>query len=450
MVCTHGEAVKPAAPAPRGAPLPNARGAASASWIPDAALPYGQRESALAVGVHSQMLPSDPGMAPSLDYSIPDPRAALKRVAVATLACAGLGALYGLLAPKWYSSDLAVVPARAPRPGISGTLGAEFSELVGGLDSSLGGSADVTRIAAVLRSNVVTDAVIERFDLRSRYREKHREAAREALWRHCDVKILTKPILVQLTCEDREPRFVQEMLTYFAEYGNQVFRRVGVSSATEEVRFLEKRVAELRKQADDAAARVREFQEKHRIVDLDTQVRAVVSVLAGLNSQSIAKQLELEYARTFSSRDEATLRQLRSQLAVVDEKLHDLQVARQETARPGEERQARGKDASRDMFPAALAMPGLRAELERLHRERKVTEATLIFSLERLEGAKANEARDVSTFLVLDPPSLAERHSRPRLLVTIGLLAALGLGGSLLLELRSSLRQALARDGRGT
>ena len=60
------------------------------------------------------------------------------------------------------------------------------------------------------------------------------------------------------------------MLTYFAEHGNQVFRRVSVSSATEEVRFLERRVVELRQSADETAARIRAFQEEHQIVDLDS------------------------------------------------------------------------------------------------------------------------------------------------------------------------------------
>jgi ELWxxDGT repeat protein len=86
------------------------------------------------------------------------------------------------------------------------------------------------------------------------------------------------------------------------------------------------------------------------------------------------------------------------------------------------------------MFPAALAVPKLRAEFEKLYRDRKVAEATLIFALERLEAAKADEARDVSTFLVLDPPALPTRKSRPVLPAVVVLFAALGLAGGLGLE----------------
>jgi capsule polysaccharide export protein KpsE/RkpR len=370
---------------------------------------------------------------PFLDLAFLGSRAAQKRIGLAGAACAVLGALYVLLAPSWYRSVLTVVPVRAQRAGLSSILPGELGGLAASFEPSLGGGADVARIAAVLQSTSVTDAVIEKFALKARYGERYQESAREALWRHCEVASLPKPNLVQLTCEDEDPRFVREMLEYFADYGNQVFRRVGTSSASEEVRFLEKRVAELRKQADDATSKMRDFQERYHIVDLDTQAKAVVSALAALNSQNISKQLELEYARTFSSGDEATTRQLRSQLSVVQEKLRDLQepsaAPPSQPERPGRPQ----KGAGTSVFPAALAVPALRAEFEALYRDRKVAEATLIVALERLEGAKANEARDVSTFQVLDAPPLPTRPWRPRrlrgplLLTALGLIASAGL-----------------------
>ncbi len=377
-------------------------------------------------------------MPPSLDLSFLRSRQALKRIVAVTAAFAAVGLLYGLLAPKWYRSTLTVVPARSQKAGgISTLLGGEVASLAAGFDV-LGG-ADVARIAAVLQSVSVTDAVIEKFDLRTRYDEKYQEKARDALWHHCEVKTLPKPNLVQLSCEDKDPRFVQQMLAFFAEYGNQVFRRVSVSSASEEVRFLEKRVAELRQQADEAAARMREFQEKYKIVDLDTQAKAVVSALAALNSQRITKQLELDYARTFSARDEATMQQLRSQLSVMGERLRDLEEPLPVDSPPAEKQPAekagrRGSGQGKSMFPPALEVPQLRAEFEKLYRDRKVAEATLVFALERLEGARANEARDVSTFVLLDAPALPTRHSWPKFLLVFIVSIVMGLGASLAFE----------------
>ena len=372
-----------------------------------------------------------PSMADPLDLSFLKTPAARKRVAAITAAFAVAAIVYALLAPRWYRSVLTVVPAKAQKSGISGLLSGELGGLAAGLD--VGGGADVARIAAVLQSIAVTDAVIEKLDLRERYRAKYQENVRDALWEHCGVKTLTRPGLVQLSCEDKDPRFAQEMVTNFAEYGNQVFRRVNVGSATEEVRFLEKRVAELRQQAEQTSTRMREFQEKYQIVDLDTQSKAVVSALAALNTQRITKQMELDFARSFSSADEATTRQLESELSVMEQKLRDL-----ERSHAGPEASAVGtKPTGRragGVFPAALDVPKLRAEFEGLYRDRKVAEATLVFALERLEGAKANEARDVSTFQVLDPPTLPTRKSRPMGSAIVLGATLIGLGLSVVLE----------------
>jgi len=352
-------------------------------------------------------------MSNSIDLSFLRDRKAQKRMAAVTAAFALAGVLYALLAPKWYRSTLAVVPAKSQKGGgLSSMISGELGGLAAGLGASMGDSADVQRIAAVLQSIAVSDAVIAKFDLMRRYDEKYQETTREALWTHCDVKTLPKPGLVQLSCEDKDPRFVQELLAFFADYGNQVFRRLGVSSATEQVRFLERRIGELRAAADETAARMREFQEKYQIVDLDTQTKAVVGAMASLNSQRISKQLELEYAQTFSSGDEATTKQLESQLSVVDRKLRSMEEERPEA--PQASPKATSRRASNGMFPAALTVPRLRAEFETLYRDRKVSEATLVFSLERLESAKADEARDTSTFLVLDPPTIPTRKARPK------------------------------------
>jgi tyrosine-protein kinase Etk/Wzc len=369
-----------------------------------------------------------------LDLSFLRSRVVLKRIAIATLTFAIGGLAYGLLAPKWYRSVLTVVPTKPPKGGVSGILGMDLDALASGLDAAIG-AADAPRIAAVLQSIAVSDAVIERFRLRERYDENYQETTRDELWEHCDVKVLTKPNLVQLSCEDKDPRFVQEMLAYFAEYGNQVFRRVSGSSASEEVHFLEGRVTELRQQADEVAARMRQFQEEHKIVDLDAQAKAVVSAMAALNGQRIAKQLELEWARKFSSADEATTQQLRSQLSVVGDRLRDLEERPEavpvlsDTA----DRSVKGRKA--DVFPPAMSVPELRAQFEKLYRDRRVAEETLVFALERLEAAKANEAREVSTFLVLDPPALPTKKSRPKRALIFLSAALLGMTAAVLFEL---------------
>jgi uncharacterized protein involved in exopolysaccharide biosynthesis len=86
------------------------------------------------------------------------------------------------------------------------------------------------------------------------------------------------------------------------------------------------------------------------------------------------------------------------------------------------------------MLPPAQDVPRLRAEFEKLYRDRKVAEATLVFSLDRLEGARAAEARDVSTFAVLDPPTVPTRPARPRRVRTVAQFLAVGIAAAVAFE----------------
>lgn len=354
--------------------------------------------------------------------------AVFKHIAIACFLFAVAGLAHALLAPKWYRSTLTVVPSKSQRSGLAGLMGGGLGSLSESLDAGLGGSADTARIQSVLQSISVTDAVIKKFDLQTRYEQKYIENARVVLWDHCDVRTLVKPNLVQMSCEDTDPSFAQSMLTYFADLGNQVFQRVSVSSATEEVRFLEKHVADLRREADDTATRMRQFQEEHKIVDLESQAKAVVSSLSAVQSQRISKQLQLDFARMYSTDDEATTRQLQSEVSAMSNRLRHMEASNPDPSG------AEGDRSPSSFFPAALAVPKLRAEYEKLYRDRRVAEATLVFALERLEGARASAARDTSTFLVLDPPALPTRKSRPQRLVIVLIWLLVGGGGAVALE----------------
>lgn len=353
-------------------------------------------------------------------------RAARRKLVLGAIAGAVLGMGYWGVAPAWYESVLTVVPAKASTggAGMAALLGGELGGLAAAFTGGGTSAADTARIAAVLQSVAVTDAVIDKFDLMSRYKASHREVARERLWEHCAARVLPKPNLVQLACEDKDPRFLQEMMSFFATNGNEVFRRVSVSSASEEVRFLERRTADLRKQADESAARMREFQERYGIVDLDSQARALMSSVATVSAQKVAKKMELDYARRYSSADEPRTRQMESQIAVLDEALRDLEVPRDDLPANAP---ATGRAAAKGLLPAAGTVPKLRSEYEKLYRDRKVAETTLILALDKLETARASEARDVSTFQILDPPALPTRRSRPRLVLTSAVGALLGL-----------------------
>jgi tyrosine-protein kinase Etk/Wzc len=315
------------------------------------------------------------------------------------------GVCYGLLAPAWYQARLTVVPAQQNRESLTTSLTAKLPI---GLDSP----TDAQRIQAVLQSVSVADQVIEKFELEKRYRVTHREHARNALREHCATGIERKANVVWLTCEDREPAKAMAITSYFGEVGNRVFERISASSAREERSFLEAQVTQARAAVDAASQKLRDFQERYKIVDLPEQSKAVISAMATIQGELISKQLELSYLTSFSSAREPSVVQLQQQIGIMRAKLAKLQDTRD--IPPASGSAASGSAASGEFFPAAMTVPARRFELEQLVREQKIQETVFFLLTQRYELARIDEARDTSMFQVLDEPTLPTVRSRPK------------------------------------
>lgn len=338
---------------------------------------------------------------PALRDSVDDPAALLIRRWKSLLVCAALGLAAGLgysvLAPPWYEARLAVLPSQ---DGENSRL-AKVAALGAAAGLSPMVSNEVQRIHAVLSSVSVADAVIAKFKLQDRYGAHSLEQARKRLAEHCATNVELKAGIVTLTCEDREPAFARELTSYFGEVGNEVFERITVSTARGERRFLEQMVDKTRQDVDRSSTALREFQERHHVLDLPAQSKAVISAMATLQGDLISKRLQLSYLHGFASADEPRVRQLSEQTAIEERELQRL-----ESSSTGEDRA--------EFFPEALRVPGLRFELEQLLRSQKIDETVYSMLTERLAMARVDEARDTAAFQILDAPTVPATPSRPR------------------------------------
>jgi tyrosine-protein kinase Etk/Wzc len=336
----------------------------------------------------------------------------------------GASIAYALLSPSWYEGRLTVVPSRPQESGMMAL--ADKLPAISALDTS--GSNQVQRISAVLTSYSVTDEVITRFNLMERYGTEHIEHARKELWQHCSTSVEKKSGVVTLICEDRDPKMAMEITRYFGEVGNRVFGRVSASSAREERKFLEDQVLKAREDVDQASKRLREFQENHKVIDLPEQSKAVISAMASIKGDMLTKQLQLSYLTSFSSPVEANVAQLQQQIAIMEAKLRQLEESPDKVP-PKQPRNDAHGSANADFFPDALKVPELRYELEQLMREQKIRETVFALLTQRYEIAKVDEARDTSTFQILDNATMPTFRSRPkrRKIVMMGAVAGVGI-----------------------
>jgi len=323
---------------------------------------------------------------------------------------AGLG--YALVAPEWYEARLAVLPSQE---GENSKL-AKLAALGAAAGLSPVVSTEVQRINAVLTSISVADAVIAKFDLQHCYGTRSIEDTRKRLREHCSTTIELKAGVVTLECEDRDPQVARALTVYFGEVGNSVFERITASTARAERRFLEQMVAKTQEDVDRSSRALREYQERHRVLDLPAQSKAVISAIATLEGDLISKRIQLSYLRGFASPEEPRVRQLSEQVAIVEREIHRLESSNTDD-----------DHATAEFFPEALRVPGLRYDLEVLMRAQKVHETVYAMLTQRLAMTRVDEARDTPAFQILDAPTLPMTPSRPHRARVIALGSAGGL-----------------------
>jgi tyrosine-protein kinase Etk/Wzc len=323
----------------------------------------------------------------------------------------GAGVGYALVAPDWYEARLAVLPSQ---DGENSKL-AKVAALGAAAGLSPTVSTEVQRIHAVLSSVSVADAVIAKFDLQHGYGARSIEQARKLLREHCSTSIELKAGLVVLACEDRDPAIARAMTAYFGEFGNAVMERITVSTARAERRFLEQMVAKTQDDVDRSSRELREYQERHRVLDLTAQSKAVISAIATLEGDLISKRIQLSYLRGFASPDEPRVQQMTEQIAIVERELRRLESS------------GSGDRTTDEFFPEALRVPALRFELEQLLRAQKIHETVYAALTQRLAMTRVDEARDTPAFQILDAPTVPTTPSRPRRTRA----AALGTAGGL-------------------
>lgn len=334
---------------------------------------------------------------------------------------AGLG--YSLVAPQWYEARLAVLP---PQDGENSKL-AKVAALGAAAGLSPVVSTEVQRIHAVLTSVSVADAVIAKFDLQACYGTRSIEHTRKRLREHCSTSIELKAGVIVLTCEDRDPEVARAITAYFGEVGNAVFERITVSTARGERRFLEQMVGKAQDDVDRSSTALREYQERHRVLDLTAQSKAVISAIATLEGDLISKRLQLAYLRGFASADEPRVRQLSDQVAIVERELRRL-----ESSDAPEGTGSGTGSGSAEFFPDALRVPGLRFELEQLLRNQKIHETVFAMLTQRLAMTRVDEARDTPAFQILDAPTVPTAPSRPHRMRIVALGSAGGLAAGVL------------------
>jgi uncharacterized protein involved in exopolysaccharide biosynthesis len=332
-----------------------------------------------------------------------------------------------LLIPNGYTATTSLLP-----PQQNSSAGAGLLSQLGGLTSlasmaganlSLKNPNDLQ--VALLKSQTVEDAMVDRFHLMDLYHAKRRSQARKKLENTMEIESGAKDGLIRLSVTDRDPQRAAQMANGYVEEFKKFTADLAVTEASQRRLFFEHQLAQAKNNLSNAEEQLKKTEQTTGVLQIDAQTRTVIESVASLRAQIAAKEVQIRAMRAFAT-------DANPQLQVAEEELAGLEAQQQKLG------------SSSDSAEAGLLIPKgnmQQNQLEYVRRFRDVKYYETIFELmaRQYEVAKVDEARQGAEVQIVDRATVPDFHSTPKRTYMV-----LGAG---LLGLFIGVAWALAADG---
>jgi tyrosine-protein kinase Etk/Wzc len=324
-----------------------------------------------------------------------------------------------VIQPRIYESTAALL---TPKEGIGTGL---FGGIVGsGLVQQMPGTLlpsppsltpNRDMLFSILKSRTLARAVVDRFGLQDRYRARYLEDAITRLQGQTEIRVSREGVIF-VTVEDIDPQVAAQMANFYVEQLDRLIAQLGTSEGARQRAFITKQLAQAKTDLEASEGELRRFQERNRAISLQDQTRGAIEIAARLKGEVMAAEVQLEVMRNFATEANPEMVLLRRRIDEMKRHLAQLQYG-----------DGRVSGDRRDFAVPFPKVPEVGIELVRLTRDVKVGETLVTLLIQQLEQAKTAEAKDLPTVQVLDRAVPAERHSKPKLLLNVGLALVVGL-----------------------
>jgi uncharacterized protein involved in exopolysaccharide biosynthesis len=348
----------------------------------------------------------------------------LARVAGAGLL---LSVVVALLIPNRYQSVARLMPPdNQSGSGLAmaaSALAGQASGLAGMAGDLLGLKSTSDLFVGILGSRTVADQLVRKFNLQKVYGARRMEDARKALAAHTNTSVDRKSQIITITVTDKNPHRAEAMAQAYVEELNRLVAEVSTSAARRERIFLEERLQAVNQDLESAEKEFSQFASKNTAIDIKEQGKAMVDAAATLQGEFIAARSELEGLRQIYTDNNVRVRAMEARVAELENQLEKL-------GGKGEGNSLENATLRDPLYPSIRKLPLLGVTYADLYRKTKVEETVLETLTQEYELAKVQEAKEIPTVKVLDPPNLPDKKSFPprTLIVLLGTMLAFSFG----------------------
>lgn len=354
-------------------------------------------------------------------------------IAAAVAICGVIGVALALLLPVRYTAEVTILPPQQENSSLGSALASEVSGLnsmAALAGSSLGLKNHNDMYVSMLKSRIVEDALIQRFQLQQEYGKKYLSDTRKVFEKRASVDGSGKDGLIHIDFQDHDPRRAAEIANGYVDQFRTLSQHLAISEASQRRIFLEGQVAQVKQNLANAEEALKNIEQKTGLIELDSQARALIQSAAYLRAQIAAKQVEIDAMRQYAAEQNPGLEQAEQELAGLRAQMQKLTGS---------------QDIEGMIIPKGqVTEAGL--EYVRGMRDVKYYETEFALLSRQLELARLDEAREGSMIQVVDPAFPPDKRSFPQR--TLLVLAAIGAGlfFGILLALTTERYQRMRRD----
>ena len=310
-----------------------------------------------------------------------------------------LTAIISLLLPVSYKATARIMPPQQSQSLSTTILGqiAPLGSVAGFAAKDLGLRNPSDLYIAMLRSDTVSNALIDRFSLMSVYKTKRRIDAQRRLDSSTEIAA-GKEGVISVSVTDRDPARAAALGNAYIEELQKLTKTLAITEAGKRRLFFEQEVQGTSNELGKAEEALRHTQETTGIIQVDNQSKAMIDSLSTLQAQVVAKETQVRVMRGYATEENPELIRATRELSSLRTELAKLEAGQVGTSIT---------DVPLRKIPASAL------EYFRRLREVKYRESLFEFLSKQYEAARIDEAKDAVIIQILDPARKPEERSWP-------------------------------------
>ena len=321
---------------------------------------------------------------------------------------AGLLALgFTFTIPPTFTASVKFLPPQQQQSSAASML-ASLGALGGLAGAASGIKSPADQYLAFLKSRSAQDALVERFDLATRYEAESRQQAREALAKKARSTSGAKDGIITVEVDDTDPVFAAALANAHVEELQRLLARLAITEAQQRRVFFERQLSS----AKDGLTQAEQALKASGLNSsaLKASPQAAVEGLARLKASVTAQEIKLASMRGYLTEAAPDFKQAQAELLALRS-----QLSKYEREEPG------------NSAPA-----GKESDYIAKFRDFKYQEALFELFAKQYEMARIDESREGAVIQVLDVAQPPDHKAKPKK-AQIAVMASLASGFLLLL-----------------